>query len=85
MNATGRLSLAALLVTFSLGALQAQQAPSAFVPFDDFVWNTQTARVEDYPESLARDASAFEEMRQHILTMYQGVQVTQLHAGFQPL
>jgi hypothetical protein len=63
----------------SLGALEAQQTPSAFVPFDDFMWSTQSARFEDYSgraESRVQEASAFEEMRQHILAMYQGVQVT---------
>jgi hypothetical protein len=70
---------AALFIAVSLGAVNAQEAPSQFVPFNDFIWNTEAARFEDYfarAESRAKDASAFEEMRQHILAMYEGVEVS---------
>jgi hypothetical protein len=69
----------ALFIAVSHGALYAQETPSQFVPFGDFIWNTEAARFEDYSvraESRAKDASAFEEMRQHILALYQGVEVS---------
>jgi hypothetical protein len=63
----------------SFGVLNAQEAPSQFVPFQVFVEATALASYGQYttrPDSRVQDAAAFEEMRQHILALYQGVDVT---------
>ncbi len=74
-------------VTFSVilvlamlnGRLSAQSGLKEFVSFRDFTDRTTTADSSEYlarPESRVRDADAFEKMRQHILAMYRGVEVT---------
>jgi hypothetical protein len=61
------------LATF--GQTTAQQ----FVPFKSFVESTKAANVSDYAArstSKVKDTAAFEEMRQHILNLYQRVEVS---------
>jgi hypothetical protein len=61
------------------GRLNAQFPVKEFVPFNSFVEETKAANTSDYTArstSKVRDAAAFEEMRQHILNLYQGVQVS---------
>jgi Neprosin len=68
----------ALLVLASYGVLHAQTAANRFVPFANFVQKTEAATSDIYvarADSRVKDAAAFEEMRQYILTMYQGVHV----------
>ncbi|MGC9947142.1 MAG: neprosin family prolyl endopeptidase [Bryobacteraceae bacterium] len=58
--------------------MNAQTLPQQFVPFKDFLASTQSASSTDYVglhANQVQDAAAFETMRQHILTMYQGAQV----------
>jgi neprosin-like protein len=70
-----------VLVLFMLNALisaQSRPTPKEFVSFRDFIDRTTTADSSEYlarSASRVKDAAAFEEMRQHILTMYQGVEV----------
>lgn len=75
-----RLTLGAVLVVALLnGMLNAQAAPASFVPFNTFKEGVKAAGSGEFmarPESKVKDAKTFEEMRQHILTMYQGVSVT---------
>jgi hypothetical protein len=47
------------------------QSRAGFTPFPDFIAGVRTASA-----GALQDTGAFEEMRQHILTMYQGVEVT---------
>lgn len=59
------------------GRLSAQSGVTEFVSFRDFINRTTTANPNEYvarPDSRLRDAAAFEEMRQHILAMYGGVE-----------
>jgi len=70
---------AVLIIAMSLGAGRAQAGPTRFVAFQNFVETTREASFGDYaarPESRVKDAAAFEEMRRHVLSMYEGVQVT---------
>jgi hypothetical protein len=72
-----QLIVATLLILFMLNGL-ASAEPVKFVPFREFIDKTTTATVGDYlslPGSAVKDAAAFEEMRQHILNMYQDVDV----------
>jgi hypothetical protein len=57
---------------------QAQSREKHFVPFNDFLDNTRAADSIELTRSGSRvkDAAAFEEMRQHIVTMYRDVEVT---------
>jgi hypothetical protein len=51
--------------------------PTGFVPFDEFVQGVRDAAFDEYAQregAAVRDADAFEEMRQHILTMYDGAE-----------
>jgi len=55
------------------------QSGQKFVPFDDFVASTRTANSSAYlsqSTSKVKDAQALEEMRQHVLNLYQGVEVS---------
>lgn len=73
-----RVSAVALL-TLLLGSAHGEAAPARFVPFQEFLESTKAASFFDYagsPESRVKDAAAFEEMRRHILDMYEGVRVT---------
>jgi len=79
-NAIGsKIAYTATLALFMLnGLVSAQSAPAEFVPFRNFMDQTITANADDYlsrPDSKVKDAAAFEEMRQHILHMYQDVDV----------
>ncbi|MBV9300535.1 MAG: neprosin family prolyl endopeptidase [Acidobacteriaceae bacterium] len=59
--------------------INAQANVTSFVPFDDFLQSAKLAIAGDYLSrsgNRVRDEQAFEEMRQHILTMYEGVTVT---------
>ncbi len=50
--------------------------PGGFISFDDFLQSVRDATFDEYAQrdgAAVRDADAFEEMRQHILTMYDGV------------
>ena len=74
-----RVALGITLAVFMLnGLVSAQSAPTEFVPFRGFIDQTTTANAGDYlarPASKVKDGAAFEEMRRHILDMYQGVEV----------
>jgi hypothetical protein len=61
-----------------IGRLNAQSGPGQFVSFKDFMASTAAADSADYltrSTSQVKDNATFEQMRQHILTMYQGVEV----------
>src|ERR1035438_1117300 len=71
------LSSAAALVVFAASALLHAQE---FVPFSDFVQNVKAADVNAVfalPTAKATDAASVEEMRQHLLKLYDGVNVAQ--------
>ena len=64
-----------LVMTFS-ATLNAQ----SFVPFSQFVSSTSAASANQYvgqPGFAVQDNSTFSQMQQYILTLYQGVQVSQ--------
>ncbi len=66
--------------TVFTGMMVAMASASAaeFVPFDTFMEQTRTATAVDHmlrATSKVKSPAAFEEMRRHILNMYQGVQV----------
>jgi len=66
------------LVTLTV-PLNAQTTVKEFVPFKSFVESTKAANPSDHmarSTSKVKDAAAFEEMRQHILNLYQGVEVS---------
>ena len=59
-------------------AVRAQSGPATFVSFDEFVKGVSAASFESY--ALRKDAGVkrvenFDEMRRHILSMYEGVTV----------
>jgi Neprosin len=71
------LRMALVLITMST-ALVAQEAKE-FVSFRAFIANTTTADSGGYlarSTSRVKDAESLEQMRQHILTMYHGVEVS---------
>ena len=56
-----------------------QPSPGGFVAFDGFIQQTRSAKPEDYlgkPGAEVESAAAFEEMRAHLLQLYDGVSVT---------
>jgi hypothetical protein len=60
------------------GRLSAESEVKEFVSFRNFIDQTTKADPGEYlarSESRVKDANAFEEMREHILAMYQGVEV----------
>jgi len=60
------------------GRLHAQSGVQEFVPFSSFLESTKNASAGDHMTRAAsriKDAAAFKEMRQHILNLYEGVQV----------
>ena len=74
------LSMASFLLLTS-GVLGAQSGHKSFVPFNDFVANTRNASSDAFRSQATgklkvKDAPAFEEMRQHIMNLYQGVEVS---------
>ncbi len=72
---------AALFAVCALGPASAFAQPAAgakrFVPFNDFLANTRAASVVDFagPDVKVKDEARFEEMRSHILSLYNGVQI----------
>jgi len=74
------LKLLFVIVLLMLGGqASGQSGQNGFVPFNDFLKSVQTVssgEVLARAPSRVKDAEAFEEMRQHILTMYQGITVT---------
>ena len=73
----GRSALA-LTVPLLASAAQAQKAPVTFVPFDQFIQEVAGADASELiarPSAKVTTTAAVEEMRQHILSLYQGVQV----------
>lgn len=74
-----KIAFSTILALFMLsGIVSAQSGPTEFVPFSTFIEQTVNANAGDYlarPASKVKDTVAFEEMRQHILTRYQGVEV----------
>src|SRR5579862_5128283 len=48
-----------------------------FVPFNDFLERTRNANIYQMtaPETRVREAAAFEEMRAHLMKLYDGVEV----------
>jgi hypothetical protein len=75
-----RSTLPIVLVLFALTTLlHGQSTPGTFVAFGDFIDRANTADSGEYMAregSRVKDAAAFEEMRQHILSIYQGVEVS---------
>jgi hypothetical protein len=76
-----------LLVIFSVvltvitlhGRLNAQSGPSQFVTFKDFLASTTAADSGEFlarPTSHVKAATELEQMRGHILTMYDGIEVS---------
>jgi hypothetical protein len=66
------------LMTLS-AQMNAQNATAQFVPFRDFIQSVASANSTAYvgqPGYQVSDATSFEQMRQHILTMYNGVAVS---------
>lgn len=64
--------------TLAPAAFGQETTVRGFVPFKSFVESTQAANASDYmarSTTKVKDAAAFEEMRQHILNLYQGVEV----------
>ena len=61
------------------GFVHGQNQPSRLISFPDFIASASTATVDEYntrPGSHVQDSLAFDEMRQHILKLYEGVEVT---------
>src|SRR5215467_8958492 len=78
-----RIQLTTVLVlacTINFAPLHAQtSSPHDLVPFPDFVNGVAAADVQGWlarPESRVKTRVAFEEMRQHILSLYRGVHAT---------
>jgi Neprosin len=72
-------SPAAVLIALSIGLAQAQPTTAGFVPFNNFIQSVKGANSTDFvarPGFKVGDSAAFEEMRQHILSMYRGVNVS---------
>lgn len=71
-----RLLLLAAALTVLAGCAQVAPRPDDFVIFPEFLSSVRTATYDDYAkrsDARVRDAAAFEEMRRHILYMYDGV------------
>jgi hypothetical protein len=67
-----------VLLLLMNGPLNGQPRPKAFVPFRDFLESSSIADSGEYlarSTSRVKDAYSFEQMRQHILRMYEGVEV----------
>lgn len=78
-----RLQLSILLVVFAsstiLGTSHAQTPPRKLVPFQEFVSGVAAADAQAWlarPQSRVKTLDAFEEMRRHVLSLYQGAHVT---------
>src|ERR1700720_842939 len=73
-----RLFVTTITTAISVFTAHLNAQPKEFVPFKSFVDNTRAANSSSQmmrQESRVKDTVAFEEMRQHILTMYRGVEV----------
>jgi hypothetical protein len=68
-------SLIVLVVLMSSGRAGAQSGPKRFVSFNEFVARNANAAF-DPSKGKVLNGAAFEEMRQHIQKLYEGVQVT---------
>jgi Neprosin len=68
-------AFAAWVVFMSGGQANGQSATTRFVPFKEFLAKTAAAGFSSASGKVS-DVAAFGEMRQHILKMYEGVQVT---------
>src|SRR5271167_2681467 len=81
-NRIATLSLLAMLCLILMAlsaAMNAQNATSQFVPFANFIQSVSTADSAAYvgqPGNQIQDAASFEQMRQHILSIYNGVEVS---------
>lgn len=67
------------LLAFGSNSYAQSSNPTQFVPFKTFVEDTRTANTNSYlsrAESKVRDTAAFEEMRQFLLSRYQGMNIT---------
>ena len=68
-----------LVLAMLSGRLSAQSELKEFESFRDFMDRTTTIDSDEYvarPGNHVQDRGAFEEMRQHILAMYRGVEIT---------
>ena len=68
-----------MLLLATSGIVSAQAGQKALVPFNQFVASTKAASSNDFvgkSEAKVQDTQAFEEMRGHILKLYDGVEVT---------
>jgi hypothetical protein len=70
--------LAALACVPETVGAQPQSSLKEFVPFQSFLDKTRGAKLVDFagPDAQVKDEASLEEMRQHILTLYGGVQVS---------
>ena len=71
--------LAFMATTLSGHGFAQQPGTKQFVPFRNFVENTKAANADNYltrADSKVKDKLAFEEMRQHIIHRYDGVDVS---------
>jgi hypothetical protein len=72
---------AALFVLIAFGPASAFAQPArdgrAFVPFNSFLEKTRGASIVDFAglDVRVKDEPSFEEMRQHILSLYSGVEI----------
>jgi hypothetical protein len=78
-----RIQLTILLLfltgTTTFGSAAAQTPPQKPVPFQEFVSSVAVVDAQAWlarPESRVRTPAAFEEMRRHVLSLYQGVHAT---------
>jgi hypothetical protein len=75
----GILLRAATVVLIAHSLVYGEAVSNQFVSFRSFIDNITAASPTDYvgrPATRVRDAAAFEEMRQHILTMYADVHLS---------
>ena len=72
------ITFSVLLVTLS-GPVSAQVGPQGLVPFKDFIQSVPAADFGKYltrSTSRVKTAGSFEQMRRHLLNLYQGVEVS---------
>jgi len=70
--------VAAAVLTLSTW-LHGQSEPDHLISFQNFIANTYTTRPADYmarADTRVQDAVAFEDMREHVLSLYDGVKVS---------
>ena len=68
-----------LACTINFSPLHAQTPPQDLVPLSDFVSGVAAADARSWlarPEGRVKTTAAFEELRRHVLSLYQGVHVT---------